>query len=161
MDIDSIGKGNGIINYTQRILGIDAPSRARRIANQGNVVISTVRPYLRGFAYVSSDVSNCIFSTGFAILEVKDCQKLENKALYYAFMYSDSLMSQMEAKMPKASYPSINATDIEEFTLQFPDTALQKQYITKIEGLEAAINASKTKILDLNIEKHLAVKKYL
>ncbi|MFN1218164.1 N-6 DNA methylase [Chryseobacterium kwangjuense] len=161
VDIDSIGKGNGIINYTQRILGIDAPSRARRIANKGNVVISTVRPYLRGFAYISSDVSNCIFSTGFAILEVKDCQKLETKALYYAFMYSDSLMSQMEAKMPKASYPSINATDIEEFTLQFPDTAVQKQYITKIEGLEAAINASKTKILDLNIEKHLAVKKYL
>ena len=78
VDIDSVGKANGIIDFSKRLIGKNAPSRARRIAKNGNTIISTVRPYLKGFAFVDTDnIDDCVFSTGFAVLESKSQKSLE------------------------------------------------------------------------------------
>lgn len=69
IDIDSIGKGDGIISYDKQILGKDAPSRARRVALDKTTIVSTVRPYLKGFAYIESVPDKTIFSTGFALIK--------------------------------------------------------------------------------------------
>ena len=50
VDIDSVGKNNGFINYTKKIPTTEAPSRARQLAKRDSVIISTVRPNLKGFA---------------------------------------------------------------------------------------------------------------
>ena len=120
VDIDSVGKGNGEIDYTNKIFGKDAPSRARRIANKGNVIISSVRPYLKGFAYVNRDVSDTIFSTGFFILNSKTKDLTLNKLIYLYFMHYGPLMEQMESTMGQGQYPSINKNDIENFRFPLP-----------------------------------------
>ena len=77
IDIDSVGKANGVIDYSKRLTGKNAPSRARRIAKNGSTIISTVRPYLKGFAFVDTDdIDDCVFSTGFAVLESKSPHSL-------------------------------------------------------------------------------------
>lgn len=113
VDISNVEKETGIIDYSQTIKGKDAPSRARRIAPKGSVVISTVRPNLKGFGFVDRDTTDCVFSTGFAVLESKDENVLKNKALFYAFVFLDDLMAQMTKAMGKAAYPSINQSDID------------------------------------------------
>lgn len=72
VDIDSVGKGDGNISFDKIILGKDAPSRARRVAQDRTVIISTVRPYLKGFAYIENVPNKTIFSTGFALLRSKN-----------------------------------------------------------------------------------------
>ena len=90
IDIDSVGNGNGFIDYSKRLTGKNAPSRAKRIAKNGSTIISTVRPYLKGFAFVETDdIDDCVFSTGFAVLETKSPQSLGDKVIYYFFMYMD------------------------------------------------------------------------
>src|SRR5690606_31587015 len=46
----------------------DAPSRARRLAQPGDSVVSTVRTYLRAVATVPKTDQPLVFSTGFAVL---------------------------------------------------------------------------------------------
>ena len=161
VDIDSIGKGDGSISFDKIILGKDAPSRARRVAEDGTVVVSTVRPYLKGFAYIDSVPDKTIFSTGFALLKSKNEENYISKLLYYLFMFSDNLMKQMETAMPKAAYPSINKEDIDNFKIPLLTIDEQKRIVAQIEALELEIAKARTLIESAASEKQAILDKYL
>ena len=122
VDIDAVENETGIISFDKKIIGENAPSRARRLAKGESTLISTVRPNLRGFAYLDSERPDTIYSTGFAIIRSKNTKKLLNKLIYLCFRYSQKLMAQMINAMPKGSYPSINQSDINNLMLPIPDS---------------------------------------
>lgn len=161
VDIDSVGKGDGNISFDKIILGKDAPSRARRVAQDRTVIISTVRPYLKGFAYIENVPNKTIFSTGFALLRSKNEENYISKLLYYLFMFSDDLMKQMETAMPKTAYPSINKDDIDNFRIPMPSINEQKHIISQIEALELEINNARTTIENAASKKQVILNKYL
>ena len=68
-DVDSV---SGVKRYTEYAFK-DAPSRARRITRKGDVIVSTVRTYLRAVAPIIDD--DLIVSTGFAVLRAKTIEK--------------------------------------------------------------------------------------
>ena len=158
VDIDSIGKGNGLISFSQEVLGPDAPSRARRVAEDCSAIISTVRPYLKGFAFLDSVPKNTIFSTGFAILKSFDEEIYLTKLVFYYFMYSSELMAQIEEAMPRVSYPSINKDDIENFLLPEISMVKQQSLVSSIEKLEASILILENRIKDIQNEKEVVLK---
>ncbi len=142
--------------------GKNAPSRARRIAKNGNTIISTVRPYLKGFAFVDTDtIDDCVFSTGFAILESKNQRSLLNKAIFYSFMYMDGLMQQMKSTMGKSSYPSINESDIKNYQIPVPPLNIQQQLVAEAEQLEAKITQAQAVIDSVTERKNAIVTSYL
>ncbi|EKT4551607.1 restriction endonuclease subunit S [Flavobacterium psychrophilum] len=161
VDIDSVGKGDGKINFAQKLLGNDAPSRARRLALNSTVIISTVRPYLKGFAYVENVPQKTIFSTGFALLKSIDENNYLTKLAYYLFMFSSDLMTQMEAAMPKSAYPSINKEDIDNFKIPLPPLSEQQKIVSEIEKIEAKITTLETEIASIPKQKEAILKKYL
>lgn len=161
VDIDSVGKGDGSISFDKKILGKDAPSRARRVAEDRTVIASTVRPYLKGFAYIDSVPEKTIFSTGFALLKSKNEENYISKLLYYLFMFSDDLMKQMETAMPKAAYPSINKDDIDNFRIPLLAIDEQKRIVAQIEALELEITKARTLIDNAASEKQAILDKYL
>ncbi len=162
IDIDSVGKANGMIDLSKRLTGKNAPSRARRIAKNGNTIISTVRPYLKGFAFVDIDnIDECIFSTGFAVLESKSQQSLLDKVIYYFFMYMEELMQQMKNTMGKSSYPSINENDIKNYQFPIPPLDIQQQLAAEVETLEAKITKAQTVIDNATKRKNVILTKYL
>lgn len=161
IDIDSLENGTGKIAYNKKVLGNEAPSRAKRIAENDSTIISTVRPYLRGFAYIENVPNDVIFSTGYAILNSKDNSKYLTRLLYYFFMYSDNLMKQMQAMMPKAAYPSINKSDIE--SLKLPAVKIEKQIelIDKFKQFELKITELENQTAAIPKQKEAILKKYL
>lgn len=161
VDIDSVGKGDGNISFDQRVIGNNAASRAKRVAKDDTVIVSTVRPYLKGFAYLEKEVENTVYSTGFALINTKDEKKYITKLLYYYFMYSDNLMKQMEAKMPKASYPSINKGDIEAFVIPSITITVQKKALFELDKLEKEIQSQEQAIANTEEEKKAVLTKYL
>ena len=161
VDIDSVGKGDGSVSFDKIILGKDAPSRARRVAQDRTVVVSTVRPYLKGFAYIESVPDKTVFSTGFALLKSKNEENYISKLLYYLFMFSDNLMKQMETAMPKAAYPSINKEDIDNFMIPLLTIDEQKRIVAQIEALELEITKARSLIESAASEKQAILDKYL
>ena len=66
IDISSVSADNGII-LGDEITFQEAPSRARRIVKKDDVLVSTVRTYLRAIANIDWDAKDIIASTGFAV----------------------------------------------------------------------------------------------
>jgi type I restriction enzyme, S subunit len=100
----------------------DAPSRARRVLRSGDVIMSTVRPNLKAFAYCRLDSSPHIASTGFAVLRAK-----ENVVPYFLLcsLLSDDVSSQINRLAVGSNYPAINSSDVRRLLL--PDFSEQKQ----------------------------------
>lgn len=136
VDIKGVGKGTGEVSYNQKLRGIDAPSRAKRVASNDNVIISTVRPYLKGIAHLEEVAPDVVFSTGYSILESKDSNIYKSKLLYFLFMYSDDIMQQIESKMSKLSYPSINNGDIKAMLIPKIPLEEQKNMLVQLEDFE-------------------------
>lgn len=137
VDISSVS--NGRIEYSTIIKGAEAPSRARRLAKKDSVLISTVRPNLRAFAFVENEVEDSIYSTGFAILRSKDKTLLLPKYLYYMFMNYEYTMLQIKAMMPKGMYPSINATNIKSIRIPLPPLDVQKKIVDECKKVDEEV----------------------
>ena len=84
IDISCVEAGK--IKYTEKpILFKNAPSRARRKVNINDIIMSTVRPNLKAFAYVSDERKNLICSTGFSVLSEKKEISLGKYIFYNLF----------------------------------------------------------------------------
>ncbi|WP_416190752.1 restriction endonuclease subunit S [Neisseria sp. CCUG12390] len=108
VDISSVSLNEGI---TQKELMTfeNSPSRARRIVKNGDVIVSTVRTYLKAITRIDNAEDNLIVSTGFAVLRPKG--NLLPKFLGY-WVQSEKMIGAIVANSVGVSYPAINATDL-------------------------------------------------
>lgn len=67
VDIGSVNSSQGITK-TETMLLSKAPSRARRLVKDGDVIISTVRTYLEAISPIINPPENMVVSTGFAVI---------------------------------------------------------------------------------------------
>jgi type I restriction enzyme S subunit len=166
-NVDSTGLTGEITPYQFA----EAPSRARRIIKDKDVIMSTVRPYLQAIAYIEKPPVNLIGSTGFAVLSAKrhfDSKYLYNQVTGHVFN------SIVNAEAVGASYPAVNSNTFstskllcppleeQEYIAQYLDqTRTKLQHIishkqSQIERLkelrQIEINRAVTKGLDPNIE---------
>src|SRR5580700_9339079 len=68
IDISSLDKDSKTIVRPSRLLGNDAPSRARKEIKAEDILVSTVRPNLNAVALVPPELDGQIASTGFCVL---------------------------------------------------------------------------------------------
>ncbi len=137
VDIGSVEYGKGIIQY-QRMRFHDAPSRARRIVKADDVIISTVRTYLKAVASIPDHDNDIVVSTGFLVLRaIKD--EILPSFLKYAVL-SDALISMVEASSVGISYPAINASDVVNFTIPVPPLPEQSRIAVFLDSRCAEID---------------------
>ena len=135
IDIDSID------NIKQRIDGVkvvkteNAPSRASRYTQKGDIVFSMVRPYLKNIAIVPDD--DCIASTGFYVCSPSNAAV--NKYCYY-LMISDYTVNGLNQYMKGDNSPSINKGDIDSWLFPLPPLSEQHRIVAKIEELFAQLD---------------------
>ncbi len=115
IDISSVSFEDGIALGEDIIFG-QAPSRARRIVKKGDVLISTVRTYLRAIADIDWDAENVIASTGFAVYTPN--QKINPRFLAYSAKSTD-VINQICANSKGVSYPAIQAPILSSVTIPF------------------------------------------
>ena len=120
IEIGSVEYGKGITS-TERMTYGKAPSRARRIVKKGDVIISTVRTYLKAVAYINDSHDEQIASTGFAVLRPIN---IYDRFLYYSVL-SDDFIQKVEANSVGISYPAITATKL--MTFKIPTLPLYEQ----------------------------------
>lgn len=121
VDISSVSLTDGIKNKELMIFE-NAPSRARRIIKDGDVLVSTVRTYLKAIAQVESAEPNLIASTGFAVLRSK-CG-LNSQFLGY-YIQSEGIVGAIVANSVGVSYPAINASDLVRLPICIPSETEQ------------------------------------
>jgi type I restriction enzyme S subunit len=152
-NVDSQGQIHNIVNYRFE----DAPSRARRIVRDGDVIISTVRTYLQAIAPVENPQYNLIVSTGFAV--IRPSQVLEHRFCKYA-LRANRFLWEVESRSTGVSYPAINASDLADIKVYLPEVGVQRQIANYLDRETARIDqliAEKERMLALLNEKHSAL----
>ncbi len=132
IDIDAIDNQKHCVIAPKALKTSEAPSRATRQTNKGDVLFSMVRPYLRNIALVEED--NCIASTGFFVC--KPSFLLNNKYLFY-LLISDYVVDGLNQFMKGDNSPSINNEHIKSWLFPIPPLAEQQRIVLQIEKIFA------------------------
>ena len=138
IDIGSVEYGKGI-TQRQHMRFAESPSRARRIVREKDVILSTVRTYLKAVATIDSYSIPQIVSTGFAVLRARE-GKVVSDFLNFAVL-SDAFVSLIEAKSTGISYPAINASDVVEIPIPVPPIDEQNRIAEYLSNQCAKIDA--------------------
>ena len=117
----------------------DAPSRARRIVNCGDTIISTVRTYLKSMLYIDENIQDCIVSTGFCVLTPGE--NIYPKLFSY-ILASNYFVGMVSKNSIGISYPAINETKLMSLKIAVPDTISEQNKILDYI-LEHTINIDK------------------
>lgn len=152
-NVDSQGRVHDIVNYRFE----DAPSRARRIVRDGDVIISTVRTYLQAIAPVENPPDNLIVSTGFAV--IRPSNLLDHRFCKYA-LRSERFLWEVQSRSSGVSYPAINASDLGDIKVTLPEVNAQRLIAKYLDRETARIDgliAEKERMLALLEEKRAAL----
>ena len=104
IDIGSVE--NYQINKYEHFTIHKRPIRAQRIVRQNDIIVSTVRPYLHGFAKIIDLKPNLVSSTGFAVLRPHD---LKDVNFIFNFIKSQYFESQLNLRMTGLAYPAVTS----------------------------------------------------
>ena len=135
-----------------------APSRARRIVRNGDILVSTVRTYLRAIAAAPHDDQRLVASTGFAVVTPMTEVVLPEYLRHWC--QSDPFVEEVCARSVGVSYPATNASEVGAIPVPLPSGAKQRAIAEFLDRKTAAIDAlieKKERLIALLAEKRAAL----
>ena len=130
-----------IINKT------DAPIRAQRVLQIGDVLYSTVRPYQKNNLYFEINELS-VASTGFAQLRAK-----HNANFLYQFVHNDNFVAEVMKLSTGSNYPVVNPSDLIDIISMFPHPDEQAKIAAFLETVDELIAAEVQKLEALKDHK--------
>lgn len=116
-----------------------APSRARRVLREGDILVSTVRPNLKSHLKFGGQFPNAVCSTGFAV--VRCAKDLVNPGYIYAHFFGSLINRQIEKIIAGSNYPAISSSDVRRLELPLPGLEEQVAIATVLSDMNAEIEA--------------------
>jgi type I restriction enzyme S subunit len=156
VDISSVDGINGI-KTKEDMLFSAAPSRARRRVKHGDVIVSTVRTYLKAIARIRDPEENLVVSTGFAVIRPRG--ELAPDFLGH-LVSAGFFVDQVIARSTGVSYPAINASELVAIPVPVPPLPEQTQIAAFLDRETAKIDglvAEQRRLMALLKEKRQAV----
>lgn len=156
VDISGVSADRGIVEKLPMRFE-HAPSRARRRVRHGDVIISTVRTYLKAIARIQNPEENLVVSTGFAV--VRPRSGLEPEFLAHA-LSSSTFLEAVISRSTGVSYPAINASELVSLPIPVPPIEEQRAIARFLDRETAKIDAlvaEQERLIELLKEKRQAV----
>ena len=121
IDLTSVLHGSIDVASLEQFRFADAPSRARRIVRDGDVLFGTVRPRLRSHARVIGH--GYVASTGFCVTRARP--SVSDGGFLGHFLLSDETTRQAIRREVGSNYPAVTERDVAAFRL--PRFLLEEQ----------------------------------
>lgn len=138
LETGSISRGK--ITNTIKIALENAPSRARRILEDEDIIYSSVRPINRHYGFFKKPKNNFVVSTGFITIT---CNKSIIYPLFlYHYLTQDSIVEQLDviAEGSTSAYPCLLPSDIEALEVLLPPLPEQKAIAGVLGSLDGKID---------------------
>lgn len=141
IDISSVNCGQ-LDGYTEYDIA-DAPSRARRIIKDNDIIYSTVRPNLRAYYYVKNCPDNAICSTGFAVLRAKE--NVDSRFIY-SLVTENSFVNYLSLVAKGSAYPAVDTADFKKAKVTVPELQTQKRIAEILSAYDDLIENNNRRI---------------
>lgn len=147
IDLESVD--SGALKVRKTIFRDEAPSRAQRLLQNGDVIFQVVRPYQRNNLHFRSDGEvPYVASTGYAQLRAQ-----ESGDFLFQAVHTDIFVDRVIAKCTGSSYPAISSSDLADILLAVPSEAEQKQIAACLSSLDDLITLEAQKLGALKTHK--------
>lgn len=133
----------------------DAPSRAQRLAREGDLFFQTVRPYQKNNHLFSLNKNDYVFSTGYAQI-----RPYNDGYFLLASVQLDGFIKLVMNNCTGTSYPAINSYVLSQLPVYAPSSPEEQEkignYFHKLDGL---INQHTTQLVKLKQIKAACLEK--
>jgi type I restriction enzyme, S subunit len=146
VDIGAIDRQR--ITRSTRLLGGDAPSRARQLVRSGDTILSTVRTYLVNTALVSTELDGATVSTGFCVL--RPTTAIDPKFLFYRVIES-AFVAELSEAQTGSSYPAVRDADVFALRVGLPPVAEQRRIVAAIEEQLSRVEGARSELSSLRL----------
>lgn len=137
IDLESVE--NGELLKENLILKSEAPSRAQRLLEKGDILFQMVRPYQMNNLYFNR-TGNYVASTGYAQIRTKN-----SEGFLYQHLHYQKFAGKVIEKCTGTSYPAINSTDLSNIEVCFPELKEQTKIATFLTAVDEKRQALKKK----------------
>ncbi|WP_409889005.1 hypothetical protein [Acidovorax sp.] len=137
--IDLAGVKANVFDVPQCYLFVDAPSRARRVLQEGDCIVGTVRPGNRSFGFIATAQNHLIGSTGFAVLSPKQHWMT---AFTYLCATRDDSIERLASLADGGAYPAVRPDVVASTPCTLPPDEVMKVFDGAARPLLDAIGAN-------------------
>lgn len=109
----------------------EAPSRARMVARNGNIIVSLTRPQRGSIALIDESLDGCIASTGFAVLTDIDTDNIQTSYLW-SYLRTQAARLQMLQRSSGGNYPAITEDELRRVLVPVPNAKVQEKIATEV-----------------------------
>ncbi len=128
IELSNIGKSGEVNGYTEEF-GKDLPSRARRIVNTGDVVISSIEGSLQSCAIISEAYNKSLCSTGFYVINSK---RINSETLLVLFK-SEPMQAIMKQNCSGTILTAMNKDEFLNIPIPLIDIKKQEKIADLVE----------------------------
>ena len=129
LDIAALGERS--VGALSKVDGDEAPGRARRVVEAGDVVWSTVRPNRRAHVLLVDPGADWIASTGLAVLSATSTSSAWLFETTSTKEFSDYLVSQEGG----AAYPAVKAKDFQRAPVIIPAPGVDRLFADRVTSM--------------------------
>ena len=129
VDISSVG--TGILENTTQYKLSEAPSRARRLVQHGDVIWSGVRPNRKSYLFMCKPIDNLVVSTGFIVLSPI---KIPSSYLY-AWVTTSMFVDYLTLNASGSAYPAVKAEHFEIAEIVLPSKLVLEKFHSLIDPM--------------------------
>lgn len=127
IDIASVRTGE--VNETTHYRHSDAPGRAKRVVNHGDLIWSCVRPNRASYACIWHPAENLIASTGFCVISPKN---VPPTYLYFA-LSTDEFIGFLTNAAKGVAYPAVVSADFAQYKVLLPAKSVLRDFQARTE----------------------------
>lgn len=144
IDLSSVDRDKSIILNTVIVNKTNAPSRAKQLVNNNDIIFATTRPLLRRVTLIEKEYDKSICSTGFCVIRPNN-NIIVPKYVFYVFK-DEPFYQYIEPLQNGASYPAVTDKAVKSYTFSFPkNIEVQKQIVSHLDKLSSKVRAIEEK----------------
>ena len=128
IEISEIDTLSGEILNVSQIDVSDAPSRAKMVVRENDIIISTTRPNRGAIALINKQNDLSIASTGFCVIRDITCPEVNRKWLFYVIRQG-LILKQFEQRCSGGNYPAITQEELCNVLIPIPENNKQESII--------------------------------
>lgn len=137
--IDVSGISNTFFQIVEfkEYFGKDAPSRARKLIKTDDIIVATVRPYLKRVAIVPRAFDSEVCSTAFCVIRCK--KNAANPIFVFNYLVTDAFMDKVAELQRGSSYPAVTDKDVLNREIPLPPLPEQQEIAHILSAVDKKI----------------------